>query len=218
MRPGSVPFTVYNSTKYAYLKVQFSLCLVWKVEQGDSSRVFKLRLSLRICALGLGHCYPAVLGELEHSELFRLGSLCPMLCGDRMFFIRAGKALCMYEALLSSAGNWSKSETPLAGSWLSLFYCRLLFFLSFITTEPTLCNSLWFQPYVTLAEGYGSSGLMGLEASREGWGWYPTDKELVLSLSHMQLLLFLALPKVYRPWEGEGGDARAVGVGSGSIA
>lgn len=54
MRPGSILFTVYNSTKYAHLKIQFSLCLVWKVEQGDSSRVFKLRLSLRICALGLG--------------------------------------------------------------------------------------------------------------------------------------------------------------------
>lgn len=133
-------------------------------------------------------------------------------------FYQSRKSSLYVWALLSSAGNWSKSEIPLAGSWLSLFYCRLLFFLSFITTEPTLCNSLWFQPYVTLAEGYGSSGLMGLEASREGWGWYPTDKELVLSLSHMQLLLFLALPKVYRPWEGEGGDARAVGVGSGSIA
>lgn len=159
---------MYNSTKYAHLKIQFSLCLVWKVEQGDSSRVFKLRLSLRICALGLGHCYPAVLGELEHSELFRLGSLCPMLYGDWMFFIRAGKALCMYEALLSSAGNWSKSETPLAGSWLSLFYCRLLFFLSFITTEPTCTvtlygfNHLW--PW--------QRGMVLLAL----WGWRPAGK------------------------------------------
>lgn len=83
------------------------------------------------------------------------------------FFIRAGKACCMYKALLSPAGNWSKSETPLAVSWLSLFYCKLLFFSFFYKHKAILhSNSSWFQPFVTLEEWYGP-GLMGLDAQMQ---------------------------------------------------